>query len=60
MINPVNKFMEHLISHGIFPFEKVIADGDPHQFIDARNGRQFTYVIYEKKFRLIEIATKAA
>lgn len=59
-MNPVNKFLDHLISYDIFPFGKVIADGEPHQFIDGRNGRQFKYIIYPNNFRLIEIATKAA
>ena len=59
-MNPLTRFMEYLIKQEFFPFEKVIADGEPHQFIDGRSGRQFKYVIYEKKYRLIEIATKAA
>lgn len=45
---------------GIYPLERIIDDGDSHQFTNTRNGRQFTYIIYEKDFRLIEITCRAA
>jgi len=59
-MSPESKFIKHLMSKGLFPFEKIISDGEPYQFTDARSGRQFKYVIYEKEFRLIEITRKAA
>ncbi len=59
-MNAVNKFIKHLIKKGIFPFEEIIADGESHLVTDGNTGRQFTYAIYEKEFRLIEITRKAA
>jgi len=59
-MNPLSKFIEHLIKQRIYPFEKVIANGESHLFTDARSGKQYKYAIHEKDFRLIEIATKAA
>ena len=57
---PMCKFLDYLISHGIFPFEKIIADSQVHVFTDARSGKQFKYTIYDKDFRLIEITCTAA
>jgi len=59
-MNSLNSLLENLMSKGVFPFEKIISDGDPHVFTDARSGKQFKYTIYEKDFRLIEITCRAA
>jgi len=59
-LNPVNKFIEHLIKQEFFPFEKIIADGEPHQLTDVHTGRQYKYIIYPNNFRLIEITCRAA
>ena len=60
-MNPVNKFLDHLISYDIFPFEKVIADSQAHVFTDARSGRRYTYAIYDNgQHKLVEITCRAA
>jgi len=59
-MNPLARFVENLMRKGIYPFEKIIADGDPHQFTDARSGRRYIYTIYQNYFRLIELTCRVA
>ena len=54
-----SNFLKYLMNKGLFPFEKIIADGESYLFTDAHSGRQYKYAIHGKNFRLIEITARA-
>lgn len=59
-MSPESIFIKHLMDKSMFPFERIIADGEPHLFTDGNTGRQYKYTIYGKDFRFIELTCRAA